>query len=101
MYLSQYSHAFPQAKLYVPKSVADTWDKPGSPGGLKAKVGFVFGRSETGGSEVDEMEKSTQGEIRSCDFGRNHANEVSFVGVLHCWLGGGTDALMLLLLFFS
>lgn len=74
MFLSQYQAAFPEAKLYVPEGVRDAWSKKGSgKEELVGKIGHVFD-----GKMACPFEASTGGEIKSIDFGKSHANEVSF-----------------------
>lgn len=74
MFLHSYQKAFPNATLYVPKGVKDSWSKAGSgKEDLVQHIGHVFD-----GQSACPFEASTGGEIKSIDFGSSHANEVSF-----------------------
>lgn len=74
MFLTQYQKAFPDAKLYVPEGVKDAWSKKGSgKEDLVQHISHVFD-----GKSPCPFEATTGGEIKSVDFGKSHANEVSY-----------------------
>ena len=70
MFLKQYAAAFPDAKLYLPKTIAEKWEKDGAP--ELSRLAFTFGEGSP-----DPFAESTGGEIKIADFGRAFVNEVS------------------------
>ncbi|KAK4046103.1 hypothetical protein OIV83_006356 [Microbotryomycetes sp. JL201] len=72
IFVPQYIKAFPEAKVYVPSGVKDSWTKDASKKDLVDKITFVFGQGKG-----DPFEAVTNGEIKTVDFGKSHGNEVS------------------------
>ncbi|KAL8291659.1 hypothetical protein RQP46_001917 [Phenoliferia psychrophenolica] len=75
LYLKQYAAAFPEAKLYLPSTVAKKYADEGAT--ELQRLAFTFG--DGGG---DPFVESTGGEIKSADFGKAFVNEdIAFLHV--------------------
>ncbi|KAK4703291.1 hypothetical protein P7C70_g2925, partial [Phenoliferia sp. Uapishka_3] len=68
LYLKSYLAAYPDAKVYVPSSVAAKWKKDGAK--EVDRISFIFGEGKG-----DPFEGVSGGEIKCADFGKAFVNE--------------------------